>query len=305
MPAKKKSRVLKRAQPSRGWMLRPEDVVPIKRADGKWLLLGHQKESILPVDQAAVSREKEEAAMAARHPWHLLNPLDRALVAVTAVVERLKARGDATDGLYLRLIIRQAIRGLEGNPHAREWMTHAEDWPSFVPAGPEVGPLRKAWAKGFASREIGKDNADIPRKGKVDYVAGKPANLARHAFKHLDELRRRGPGPYLQKMAAAGDIPPEPEYMSAARNLPPLSKDTVEQWRALAVASLEHNMPDWNFWLQWLPGRLQTAKTKSQKKVDKGTKYGTGLVTGIDPRTAKNIISAALLEGLRALLEAA
>jgi|GEM_PF-4454673 len=299
MPAKKKSRPPTKA---RGCTLRADQV--ILNADGsvqvKW-----EKESVLPVDGAAAARRAEEAKMAAAHPWHLLNPLDRALAAVTALADRLKAKGDEKDGLYLRLIIRQAIRALERNPHSREWMALAKEWPSFVPGGPESGPLRNAWAKGFASREVGKNNADIPRKGKVDYAAGKPANFARHSFDHLEELRRCGPNPHFLQMAAAGDIEPEPPYMAAARSLPPLAKETVEQWRALALACLEHQIPDWNFWLQWLPGRAQTAKTKSQKKADKGMKYGTGEVAGIDPGTAKSIISAALLEGFRALLESA
>jgi hypothetical protein len=248
--------------------------------------------------------EAEEEQLHKQTPWHLLSSQTRAVYAVADLAKRVKQTGEKVDVDCLLGIISTAIRALERSPKAKELMHHAGEWPTFAPGGPESGPLWRAWAKSFSRRHVGKLNPDLLlRAGKVDFAAGKPANLAKTLFEHLEPLRRYGPDPLLEELEAARAIAAEPDYMRAARSLPELAPGNIRQWCDLSLKALEEMEPDWRFWLQSLPGRQQTAKTRSQVKADKGAKYGTGQASETDMRTAKNLVSGALMEGFRSLLK--
>ena len=201
----------------------------------------------------------------------------------------MRREGDEADARALIQIVFDAIRALEASPNARERMRRAKEWPTFVPGGEELAPLRKAWAKRFALRDVGEDNPDIPKRSSVHLELGTPAWLAKTVFDELDELRRFGPLPVKLTVPTNPAFKPEPEYMTAARSLPALSGETVKHWRDLAILFIQSQNADWKWWMKFL-NRNQTYKTK------RGSKKAAS-----DDDVARWVVSVALFAGFHAL----
>ena len=279
------------------------EMVPGKRQLGN----GRSEDSTFINDEVETWRVEEDRL---RHGkiWELMTSRERASLAVFDVVQRIRTSGDLRDYETVISIIRECIKGLESSPHKWEWMAQAAEWPSFVPGGPESGPLRRAWAKGFENKGIGCENNDIPLNGKVDLAAGKPARFSLFYFQMFEGLRQSVPDQLSEEISSTGAIAPEPKYVREARTLSPLTISTAERWRDLAMLAIEAEFEaelNWNAMLQMLPGRQQTARTRSQLKADKGTKYGTGKCDEIDESTARALIAGALLDGFRSLAKLA
>jgi hypothetical protein len=271
--------------------------------DGKWLPKNGGEEDRAdcrsPEEKSSAIKERQLG----QHPWGTMSLGSRALKAVIDLANRAQGKNgwiskeDDVDSLLA--VIQTSIRALERCPRAREIMSVSAEWPTMVPGGPEDGPLRKGWAKSFAALNVGKDRVDLPLTGKTDYSKGKPALVCRELFKVMEGLRLDGPNGIYQELMKAGQLQPEPEWMTAARSLPKLDAGSITQWRDLALAVFAEAQPDWRNWLSMTPGRTGTALTKAKKKAANLP----GEFNGIDVETAKATIALFLLDGFKSLVK--
>jgi hypothetical protein len=197
----------------------------------------------------------------------------------------LALKGDWWATKALKEAVMEGIKILKGSPHTPDLQRNYVAWPSIVPAGPETAPLWKAWMKDEERTRVGANTAVI-RKGSLHLENGKAAWLAMQAIDRILPLWREGPHPFENVTEAPSD--------AKARNLPILTKDSVPDWRELCLSELEAIEPDWLKWLSVLD-RNQTAETMN------AARKGGASENGIDPGTARSVVSETLRDGLIAI----
>lgn len=180
-----------------------------------------------------------------------LHPVDQIRQGLESLSGRV-ANGDYYAASRVLDAALKAIRILSSSPIAADMAFSEMEWPQIVPGGPTEGPLFKGWLKDWRSIEVGRGIL-LPSKGSGRFDHGKPAGLALRCF--LSILRDR-----------RALNPESSPWENEAQELPPLSLETVGQWRDLSMKILESGEPDWRVWLAAeLPELRHSAIQRTQR----------------------------------------